>query len=319
MGTQGPRQQPACSRQLNAGGALTLTTWSSLRSTLAQESERSSNARNCGKTEGSGGPGWHRGHRQAPRKPHLLLRLLGGPRAGIPNGPVFRRGGQLLGLPERTRTGAPQVRAAWAARTADTRAPPVYSLLARDEVESLVDQGVEVFHLATRAGSEGEEGGAPRAPHTTRPGAKMPVFSPNSCPSGCQNHCSNPTATPPQHYRTPRAPPPAPSLHTAAAAATPTLQPGPTATSDFTELTNQPHLRERRESLPAHHSAAIACGAPLLGVSVGIFQILASKHPPAGCRHALPKPFPVGDSAQQDSVPPRARIPLPRNNTQELP
>ena len=146
------------------------TTWSSLRSTLAQESERSSNARNCGKTEGSGGPGWHRGHRQAPRKPHLLLRLLGGPRAGIPNGPVFRRGGQLLGLPERTRTGAPQVRAAWAARTADTRAPPVYSLLARDEVESLVDQGVEVFHLATRAGSEGEEGGAPRAPHTTRPG-----------------------------------------------------------------------------------------------------------------------------------------------------
>ena len=149
MGTQGPRQQPACSRQLNAGGALTLTTWSSLRSTLAQESERSSNARNCGKTEGSGGPGWHRGHRQAPRKPHLLLRLLGGPRAGIPNGPVFRRGGQLLGLPERTRTGAPQVRAAWAARTADTRAPPVYSLLARDEVESLVRQGVELVRLLT--------------------------------------------------------------------------------------------------------------------------------------------------------------------------
>lgn len=138
------------------GGALTLRAWSFLRSTLARESGRSSSDRNCGDT------GRLRTAPSASTQRAVAMHPRTSPHPPHPGRPWSWR--------SHWHDLAARRRAAWPACERSSRWAPggcrlpagstpsahlQYSLRARDEVERLVDQRVEVLHLAAGADSEG--------------------------------------------------------------------------------------------------------------------------------------------------------------------
>lgn len=213
------------------GGALTPGAGSLLRSMLLRESGRSSSDRNCGERESSGGCRASTAGNARHPGPHLVLRLPGGPGAGLPIGPILLRE-ELLGPPERE-SECGHRGPAGLPRCAHAQQPQPrlqYSLLARDEIEGLVDQRVEVFHLEMASGRSGR-GKEERMWECAQRPAVPPKPQRGSCQLGCQEHSPRGTGSVHQNYVAAKAPlfllrgAPSPPWHPTRASYSPTCLP----------------------------------------------------------------------------------------------